>query len=293
MKNRLLFLLPACIFFLSAYPAFAQEDSNKASEGNQTRNFLKIDTSDTIEPDSAALMVQSEGRDWDPPYKNIVKINVTSLAFKTFSLQYERLLGRKMSVALGVRMMPSSALPFRNAIVNATKSEDGEDDEDLTKLFEEAKLGGLAITPEFRYYLGKEAGRGFYLAPFVRYEHYNLSAPYSFLDASDQLVNVSFKGNMTSYGIGLMIGSQFKLAQRLTLDWWILGPYYSATQLSLKANNLSLTTDDQTILRESLESIEFASVKIESEVTATSASLKAKSGFGGIRAFGLCLGFKF
>lgn len=290
MKKRILFLLSATALFLSTGSAFAQEETEQATPSG---NYLKMNAAtDTIDPDSVDQAFPQEGRSWDPLYKNIAKINLTSLVFSTFSLQYERLLPHKMSVALGIKMRPSASIPFKNAIINLASGD--EEDEELTDFIESTRISNFVITPEFRYYLSKESGRGFYLAPFLRYEQYNLSSTLSFTDTNDVKTNVPFKGSLKNFGVGLLIGSQFRIGDRITLDWWILGPYYSfSSQLNLKANNLNFNTEEQELLRESLESVELSWIKTESEVTAKSASLTMKGKLGGIRAFGFCLGFKF
>lgn len=223
-----------------------------------------------------------------PDFENGIKINVTSLIFKTLSVQYERLIGDKTSVAIGLRLMPSSGLPFRSAIENAVN-----DDEDANKFISDAKVGGWAITPEFRYYFGKMAGRGFYLAPFLRYEHFNIRSTYQLTNDKDQLIPVGFKGSNSTLGIGFLIGSQFHLSDRITLDWWILGPYYTSNSLNLSAKGLDLSPEEQQNLKEALDGVEVVWLKLKSDVNAHDASLKAKGSFAAIRGFGLCLGFKF
>ena len=293
MKRKLLFLLTATALFISTAPAFAQEETGQATTTQSSGNYLKMDAStDTIDPDSVDQEQAQTERDWNPLYKNIAKINLTSLAFTTFSVQYERLLPHKMSVALGIKLRPSGSVPFKNSILNLASGD--EEDEDLTDFITSTRIGSFVITPEFRYYLSKESGRGFYVAPFLRYEQYNLSSSFSFTDMFDNRTAVPFKGSMKNFGVGLMIGSQFKIGNRFTLDWWILGPYYSfSSKLDLKAEHLDLTPDDQKLFKESLDGVDISWIKTESEVTANSANLTMKGKFGGIRAFGLCFGVKF
>lgn len=289
MKKSFLFLLSTAALFLTVSPAIAQEDNQPAT---QSENYLKMDAeNDTIEPDSTDQL-HPRKNPFTGDYKNIAKINLTSLAFTTFSLQYERLLPHKMSVALGIKFRPNTALPLKNQINNLVIGD--EEDKELTTFLESTKINSFVITPEFRYYFGKTAGKGFYLAPFLRYEHYNLSSTFTFTDMNDMKTNVPFKGSMENIGIGLLIGSQFKIGERFTLDWWILGPYYSfSSKLNLKASGFNFQPEDQEILQESLEDLEISWFKTESKVTATSANLTMKGKLGGIRAFGLCFGFKF
>src|SRR5690554_5918516 len=141
---------------------------------------------------------QDEGMNASALYKNQVKLNLTSLAFSTVSLQYERVIGSKTTVALGIRFRPASSLPFKKYIV-----EQIEDDSEVETFINDIRLGGFAFTPEFRYYLGKGAGKGFYVAPFARYETHTIKSTYllSLDDRPESLV--PFKGNLSSMGIGL------------------------------------------------------------------------------------------
>lgn len=49
---------------------------------------------------------------------NVIKINLPALAFKNISVQYERQVGRKTSVALNVHTIPFGQLPFQSAFKN-------------------------------------------------------------------------------------------------------------------------------------------------------------------------------
>lgn len=43
---------------------------------------------------------------------NFIKTNLTGIILKNYSLQYERTLNKKISVALQYRMMPTTGIPF-------------------------------------------------------------------------------------------------------------------------------------------------------------------------------------
>lgn len=73
---------------------------------------------------------------------NMVKLNLTSLPLKQYALQYERVLNRKFSVALGVRIMPATTLPFKQAILDAVG-----DDPDTRNVLETFQLSNTAFTP--------------------------------------------------------------------------------------------------------------------------------------------------
>src|SRR5690606_6922109 len=47
---------------------------------------------------------------------NLVKVNLTALPLNNFSFQYERAIGKKTTVAMGLRFMPKGDLPLKSAI---------------------------------------------------------------------------------------------------------------------------------------------------------------------------------
>ena len=139
--------------------------------------------------------VEREG-DW-----NIAKINLSALATGTFSFQYERALSNKVSLALGVKFRPSSGIPFKSTIKSFL---DTLSDGVAIDFINNAKVGGYAITPEIRFYLGKGAMHGFYLAPFARYESNNLNNwRYTFKSTTKSII-IDFTGKQKGIGVGSM-----------------------------------------------------------------------------------------
>ena len=84
--------------------------------------------------------------------KNVVKVNLTGLLFKNYGFQYERMLGKKTSIALGYRIQPQSTLPFIDFL------ESQVDDPESFDVLEKINFGNTAVTPEIRFYLGKKGG---------------------------------------------------------------------------------------------------------------------------------------
>ena len=102
----------------------------------------------------------------DKSKNNIVKLNLMGLPLKNFSFQYERVITKRLSVAVGIRTMPTGSLPFANSF--ATQVGDG--DPELEANIRAVKVGNFAVTPEVRLYLSRKGyGRGFYIAPYYRY----------------------------------------------------------------------------------------------------------------------------
>jgi hypothetical protein len=231
---------------------------------------------------------------------NYLKINLFSLALRNVSLQYERVLSKPFSVALGFRFMPSSGLPFKKSALSLY---DPTADSIAIRAIETLKLNQFAITPEIRWYVGKKGyGRGFYLAPFYRYTRFS-TGQIRFDYASDDLTSeqVFLSGKLTTQTFGLMFGAQWALAKNISLDWWIIGPQFgNATGTFEGKTTTPLSDREQTDVRQNLEAAfaDFSStngmfsVSNEIKVNDQGASVTLKGPWGGIRA-GLCLGFRF
>ena len=231
------------------------------------------------------------GSDYDPMAKpNIVKLNLSSLAYRNIALQYERVLGNKVSVACGIRYMPNGSVPFTKTLDDIVTS--GGDSSD----FSAWKASSLAITPEFRFY-PKHAGKGFYLAPYFRYRSVSLDLPVDYTDDFNKAQKINATGNFNSYIGGIMIGSQFNLGPMVTLDWFIVGFQYGVTsgKLDIKTTQ-TLSANDQSELRADLQDFKNSANtfnNIDYTVNANGGSISGNFSALGFRAFGLNLGFKF
>ncbi len=224
------------------------------------------------------------------PLRNLVKINLTSLALKTYSVQYERVLNKTISISGSFRTMPSSGIPFKGSILKAI----GDDDE-AKNILETLKLANFAFTPEVRFYVGRNGyGRGFYLALFYRYAKFtanDLLLTYDGSSGTEQHLNMS--GELTTNTGGFMLGSQWLIGKRMCLDWWILGPHYgSGKGIFSGASVQPLTQDDQDDLRGDLEGLDIPLIEKTVSVNAQEASLKLQGPWAGVRA-GISLGFRF
>lgn len=222
---------------------------------------------------------------------NLVKLNAGALLLKTFSIQYERAISRKSSLALGFRATPKSSLPFKSTLESII------DDDETWRNVRNLETGSFAITPEFRYYLGKEQLSGFYFAPFVRYSHYTAEMPFIY-DITDPTTStvvaqdvMPLSGSMNTYTAGIMIGAQWRLSKKFYLDWWILGPNFGASKGKIDgAKNLS--PFEQRDLREQLADLDIPLTDYTYEVTDTGAKMDFDGGWAGVRA-GLAVGFRF
>ena len=218
--------------------------SNPAIYAQQSRVIDNVSKSGV---NNANFNKEAHSQDYTYGYKqkmNLIKINLTGLPIRNYSLQYERVLNKVISVGISYKNMPEGNLPFKNQILNSIDESDTES-RDIINNF---TLSNYAITPEIRFYLGKKGyGRGFYIAPFFRnagYEGNNFDVSYKDENNIDQTLSLS--GDIKSNTFGILFGSQWSLSKHIVLDWWILGPHIgsgkgnlsgvSSRTLSLKGN---------------------------------------------------------
>ena len=224
-----------------------------------------------------------------PEKENFLKVNITSLPLKNYQLQYEHVLTRKLSVALGARLMLSTGIPLKSLVLDAV----GED-QDTRDIIEKSRISNVAITPELRIYLGKGYGKGFYIAPFYRYTNFStnsITLTYSSTLGPERTVSMS--GTMNSHSGGVMFGAQWFLGKSITLDWWIVGAHYGTGNGSFTGTpDVPFTPDEQETVRQILEDIEIPLVEKTVSVSANNLSATIDGPFGGVRG-GILLGFRF
>jgi hypothetical protein len=257
-------------------------------------NLLFIFCTLTVASPQEAVSAGLSGSEKVP--RNLFKFNVSSAVIKNYSLQYERVLSRSISLAIGYRTMPESGLPYPDKIINWFDITDPEP----IDLINNVNLSNYAITPEIRFYTGKKRyGRGFYLALFYRYGHYefnNAVIKYE-PDIEDDIkadeIKITAEGNVTSHTGGFMLGTQWALGKHVCLDWWILGPHFGIS--SGKAEGISstvLSQEDQQNIKDELNDIDIPMFKQTVDVSANKVSMSFDGPWAGVRG-GLSLGIKF
>lgn len=229
--------------------------------------------------------------------KNIIKMNLTSLALYNNSLSYERSLSKKTTLVMGYRYMPIvyATTPYLNG-----------------KAFEQFQiesigpvdnLGALAVgnqsyTGEIRFYGGKKAGAtGFYLSMYGRYLDISIDFPYQY-ENERYIYTIPFKGSLKGFAGGLMIGAQWFFGNRVTFDWHILGGHYGNLKMDFPANtNLSTMEsserrDFHRVLIRDFDLFNGKS-KLEANSTDQGVHIQGITPFIGIRSFGFNLGIAF
>ena len=234
---------------------------------------------------------KTDSKDVVTPPLNFIKLNLTGLPLKNYSIQYERVIKRKTSFAISFRTMPNTGIPFKKQILDALDPTDT----DTKNTIEQLKISNFAITPEFRFYLSKKGyGRGFYIAPFYRYASFttdNISIKYDNGTGGSNTINLS--GKLTSNTGGLMFGSQWALGKHVCLDWWILGAHYGSGKGDFTGkSSVPLTPTEQDDIRTQLNDLDIPLTDKTVTVNASGASMQLSGPWAGLRA-GISLGVRF
>ena len=236
---------------------------------------------------------QAQSRDTsatENPRPYMVKLNLLGLPLNNFSFQFERAIGKKTAVGLGIRYMPESGIPLSGTIESLV------DDPEAWYDLEQFRTGNIAFTPEVRFYLGSDVFRGFYIAPFARYSRYTAELPVTF-DVSDVNGNtvpqtLPMSGDLTTITGGLLFGAQWKLSKLVYLDWSILGPQYGGASGNIVGKK-SLSAEEQEALRTELQNLEdLPLVTTSYTVDNNGAKVDFKGPWAGVRS-SLSIGFRF
>ncbi len=223
--------------------------------------------------------------------KNMVKVNLSALFLKTYSMQYERVLSRTVSMALSGAYMPETNLPYTDQIIKWSGATEPEEIE----LIENVLINNLTITPEIRFYTGKKRyGSGFYTALFYRYgQHSFTNAVVDFEGSEGEDGTIDCVGNATSHTGGIMIGAQWSLGKHVCLDWWILGPHFGISSGDFTGlSSIPLSEEDQQEVEDRFNDIDIPMFEQTVTVSSTGAEMIFDGPWGGIRA-GLSIGVKF
>ncbi len=210
--------------------------------------------------------------------RNLVKLNLPNLTFGNLTLNYERLLSARNSVALNLGYIrPQAPVSALSDFVDADEVEPGE-------------FSGLTATLEYRIYGKKKgAGRGFYYAPYLRYANHKLGFQ---SDIEGNFANADTQ--LSAVGLGGQIGAQWLIKDRVVIDWGILG--LAAQWYTFKSTFTAVGDEiDFDEIRAELETdIEDSLLTNKLEFTSDENSLQAKMPFlfGGARAY-LSIGYKF
>lgn len=214
---------------------------------------------------------------------NLIKLNLLPLSVGNIALEYERSLGEGLSLNGTLSLRPKDQLPFRSWWESAI--------DDDYNILGDAKLGAFSITPEIRFYIGhNDSFKGFYLAPFVKYSNYTLTTTLT-VDEPEYQKKVPISGSLNAFTAGVAIGSQWRLAEDLYLDWRIIGPHYGFNNGTFEGK-VELNADEQREIKKQLHDFDVDILRLKKEVDADGVTMTTQGPFAGIRT-SLSVGYRF
>lgn len=216
--------------------------------------------------------------------RNMLKLNVLGFTSGSISLQYERLLAPKTSVALGMNIMPERDIPYFNFVEDIVK------DKGAIDLLKDVKMTAFSLTPEVRFYLGKEGLRGFYVAPFLRYDRFSVSLPVDYI-YQNRLETVTINGNVDGFSAGLSFGTQWKLSEKLYLDCTFVGMSYGFASGELGGKR-PLNAEEQAEVRKALDAAEIKKIDYTYNVHEQGVDVKIKGPWANAKLC-LAIGYRF
>jgi hypothetical protein len=150
-------------------------------------------------------------------FKNTIHFNITNpLIFggKSIIFGYERVLKNNKSFSINVGQ---AALPTFNFV-----------DSDGLKAKSILSEGGLHISGDYRFYLGKlnkySAPRGVYVGPYYSYNSFDKKHSWEFTRQGNTPLTVDSDLNIKIHTVGFELGYQFVFWKRLSVDMILIGP---------------------------------------------------------------------
>jgi hypothetical protein len=231
----------------------------------------------------------------DKTSMNFIKLNLTSLAMKNFSLQYERVLTKRISAAASFSLMPERNLPGVDLLIKGVGMFIDELDAETEDIIRNVLISSYTITPEIRFYPGKKGyGTGFYLSLFYRYGHHevsNVSIPYT--NDEDEDITINTAATITSHTGGFLMGYQWALGKHMCLDWQMFGPHFGVSSGDfLGVPSSPLSAQDQMDIEDEFSEIDSSLLDLTVEATADEVKMTSDGPWGGIR-FAVSIGVKF
>lgn len=216
---------------------------------------------------------------------NMVKLNVLPLTFGSISADYERVISHKTTIGLNLTLMPQRKPPMLGIFESII------DDEAATNQLKNAKISTFSVSPQVRFYLGKSAYRGFYIAPFLRYASHSLEIPVEYI-YNNQEETVVIDGSINAFSGGISFGAQWQLSEKIYLDWTIIGPLYGGHKGTLSGQK-SLTSEEVHEVEKALNDFEgLPYVDYTHEVNNDGVTIKTKGPWAGLR-IALAIGYRF
>lgn len=225
------------LFTISTLYGFCQN----IKVGKKDSLYIKIDTVDEKKIKKKSVQF------------NNIKINLYSLFVRNYSFYFERSISRKITAQIGFRYQPYSYLLDNVVAKQLLKDKIVQSD------LYDFKTSNSSFTLDLKYYPGKKgAGKGFYIGIYGRYTILDLDdVDYVYQSKSDDIYHVPLFSRLKGIGGGILLGYQFLIKKRISVDIYIIGGHYGIWNGSInsKKDLFGLSDDEKTDLKEKIENL--------------------------------------
>lgn len=227
---------------------------------------------------------------------HLIKLNFPIFNQPTISFQYEYNFLNKFTIGNSINYeFKQEFLTLK--IIRLHKIENDFIDHQLKNI----KTTSFSLTPEIKYYFGKQTYKGFYISPFVRFTDYNVDFPLQFIEDTFEKYyqKVTFSGKFNTVTFGISMGAQWNIYKNLYVDWLIIGPHIGKSKEHLILNS-NLSSQQQKGIKKSLDIIKnsleknnrIPDIKFDYEVDENGGRIHIKNPWAGVR-LQLGIGYRF
>ncbi len=214
--------------------------------------------------------------------KNEIGIDLIDMIDGTIQISYERMLGKHISVNLGIGFKSKEGLITLSGI-----DRDQIKTGDLT-------YSGFKIVPEVRYYLNNNEPYkmiGFYFGAYLKYSNLKSDLDGIYIDSNGDQFILEFDSNLNITSVGFMIGYKLQIAKNISLDFLIAGPGAGFYNFSIKNTRDDTPPEFYEDLNEALENYSFFDF-LNSDFRFSHVNNKTSFGIPSFR-YGISLGYSF
>ena len=219
--------------------------------------------------------------------RNIIKWNLTPIALVgpgSIVLSYERVMKNGQTFNVGGGFLKQA--PRTNKY--------GE----TIQLFDAAKRGGFDVNFDYRFFFKKRNANpvpdGLYWGPYTSLYHLNFEGSSTIFENDVEVNKVGIKTDFYMYNLGVQLGYQFIIKDRLAIDLFLVGPSYTHYNFNARFNaDVALDTDSEFYQDfEKLLSTILPGSEVILDQVDFSTSGRAKVNYVGYR-YGVQIGYKF
>lgn len=159
----------------------------------------------------------------EPLPKNYINLDPLLPFLGTAQLQYERAIGKKISISF------SAGYKFSSGFLDVSEL-------DFDRFVsDELDFTGIKLIPEFRWYIQKnhKGLTGFYLGTYLRYQNRKGEIAGDYTSDAREVSSILIDADIDTFNPGLQVGYKLTLKNGVFFDFIIAGPGLSFNSLEL------------------------------------------------------------